>query len=97
MASAGKATVTAEEETQLFTGACAAFYVGVPATSANGVLVRIPKLHKSTDWFPIPVGGGMVFRVAFRGIQAVYAKGDEGSALVNYGVVAIHPTVKTAG
>lgn len=96
MPSAGRNAISTTEM-EIYDGNCAAFFVGVPNSSTNGVLVNIPGIHDTGDWFPLGVGDGMVFRMGFRGIRTVVVKGDGGAATVNYGVVAVAPATKMVG
>ena len=57
-------------------------------STGSDVLVQLPGLHEATDWFPIPAGESEYFRLNNMGIRKVYAKGDGGTANINYGAVA---------
>jgi hypothetical protein len=89
MASAGHATITATS-TEIYQDkkGCTSFFVQVLPDSSYPVLVQVLGLHDTGDWFPIPIGGSMVFRRGQQGITLVSAKGDGGSASINYGVVS---------
>ena len=69
-------------------GKCTTFVVKVDSGSANGVLVNIPGLHKSGEFYPIGVGGKEYFRLDYNAINTVFAKGDGGTATVSWGVIA---------
>lgn len=66
----------------------AAFQVWNDPASAQNLLVNIPGLHKSTEWFGIPPGGTAVFRGGSAGITQVQAKSASGTVTAHGGVVA---------
>ena len=57
-------------------------------STGSDVLVRCDGLHETTDWFPIASGNVEYFRLNHMGLQKIYAKGDGGSANIDYGVVS---------
>lgn len=74
-------------------GPCVGFMVAVKGSSANPALVNIPGLHKSGEFFPIPIGISVTFEDHTQGdvaqqIQTVFVKGDGGDTLVDSGVVS---------
>ena len=67
---------------------CTEFFVGVRASSSNPVKVNVPGLHNADEWVGIPVGAAITFRVLTEGLTRVYAKGDGGSATIDFGIVS---------
>jgi hypothetical protein len=83
-------TIGSDTETAIFQNAkCTTFHVKCLASSDNPVLIRIPGMHAADDYVRIMPGDSQYFRINHGGIRTVYAKGDTGNALVDYGVVAI--------
>jgi len=70
-------------------GDCTTFVVRCRSESAVDVLVRVEGLHAAGEWLAIPPGHELPFRRGRRhkspGVGAVYAKGDGGTATVDYG------------
>lgn len=93
MASAGGGVTVTTSLTTIFDaeddgGKCTSFSVGVRSDSAAPVLVNVPGLHKAGEFMGIAKGTSQTFRLNHLGIAKVFAKGDGGSATVDYGVVA---------
>lgn len=66
---------------------CTAFEVQSDSANATLVLINVPGLH-GTDWFPIPPGNRVAFRVSQRALSRVRAKMESGTGIVHAGVVA---------
>ena len=94
MASAASGqTVTSSNTAPIFDsvndgGKCTSFVVGVRSTSAFGCLVRVPGLHEDGAFIGLPVGTSLEFRLNHLGIARVYAKGDGGDSLLDFGVTS---------
>lgn len=73
-------------------GRCRKFMVAVRGDSEFGVLINIPGLHAEDEWFGMPPGSAQEFEVPsarqVNGITDVYAKGDEGTASIDFGIVS---------
>lgn len=68
--------------------ACSAFMVtNLPSSGAN-LLINIPGLHKTNEWFGIPAGGSATFRSGTVGIKQVQAKSASGTITCSGGIVA---------
>lgn len=74
-------------------GACVAYTVAVRSDSLNAALVNIPGLHKTGEFFGIPIGAGHTFEDHLQGklseqIQTVFVKGDGGDVIIDHGVAS---------
>lgn len=74
-------------------GKCTGFLVGVRSSSSFPVLVNIPGLHKTGEFFSIPIGVSQIFENkgeghASQNILTVVAKGDGGDTILDWGVVS---------
>lgn len=73
-------------------GKCTKIGINVRTLSAAPVLVNIPGLHESGEWFEVQAGQFVEFRLNHSGIAALYMRTASGTATVSYGV-----TSKTLG
>lgn len=92
MASAGNNATIGTTAVKIFdqaadNGKVSDFAVAVRSTASNPALVNIPGLHKTGEYFGIPVGGAIIFTLRDDGISKVYVKGDGGNTLIDFGVV----------
>lgn len=87
-AKAGSVTVTTVGE-YIYADAdgCTTVLVRVHEDSTNPALVNVEGLH-GADFFPIPIGGEVLFRLFNLGIKRVFAKGDGGDSDIEFGAVA---------
>lgn len=84
-------TITAAE--QIFDGdtdggGATTFMVRCQTTSAVGVEIHCDTIHLAGEWFAIPAGASEYFRLNNMGIKKVYARGNGGTATIDYGIVA---------
>ena len=68
---------------------CSAFAVTTLPSSGANLLINIPGLHKTNDWFGFPAGGSHAFRAGTNGSKPVRAKAASGTITASGGVVAL--------
>jgi len=70
-------------------GNCTTFYViNFESGGAGNALIHVPGLHKSGEFFPVPPGLSVPFRLNHNGIAKVIAKSSTGTVNIGYGVTA---------
>ena len=88
MPSAGSDTVSTEEVIYEDSVGCTTFRVHCQTGSAVAAMVHVDGLHAASEFFTIPAGEAVEFTLNHMGIRKVTAKGNAGTATINFGIVS---------